>query len=66
MQVGPDFISAVEQVLPNKDEVILVGCAAGVRSLLAIQVLGKAGYTNLRNVEEGFQGWAARGLPIDK
>lgn len=38
-------------------EKILVYCSSGDRSRLACDMLGRAGYTNLFNVQDGLQAW---------
>ena len=64
MQYSEDFVAKVEAVLPDKDARILVGCAAGVRSELAIALLARdGGYKHLANVEGGFNAWAGTGKP---
>lgn len=37
----------VENVLKNKDEMILVYCQSGVRSKVACEIMAQKGYTNL-------------------
>lgn len=34
----------------------MVGCLSGKRSLMAAELLSAAGYSNLKNVEGGYQG----------
>lgn len=53
------------------DTPLLLGCAAGVRSVQAAQLLERAGFTNLTNVLGGFggspmgdPGWVHAGLPV--
>ncbi len=43
--------------IPDTREKILVYCSSGERSRLACDVLGRAGYTNLYNVQDGLQAW---------
>lgn len=65
MRFDPEaWLSSVEEKIPDKDAKILVGCAAGVRSKAAAQVLEQAGYTNVEEVGDGFNGWVATGLPV--
>lgn len=47
----------VENMLPNKDVLIVVGCAHGRRSLVGIQKMHKLGYTNLYNLLSGYEGY---------
>lgn len=51
-----DFVSYVESIIPDKDTPIYTLCRTGVRSVGAANVLTDAGYTNVRNIWEGFVG----------
>ncbi len=51
-----DFVSYVESLFPNKDKPILTLCRTGYRSVQAANLLTRAGYTNVRNIWEGFVG----------
>jgi len=42
-------------LLPDKENIIIVYCSAGVRSKRAIQILRKLGYKNLYNIEGGIE-----------
>ncbi len=55
MQPNPNFVAAVEKHFP-RDARLVVGCAAGVRSSRACDLLVAAGYTNLANMHGGFSG----------
>jgi len=50
------FQSYVERLIPNKDTPIYTMCRTGVRSVGAANRLEEAGYTNVRNMWEGFVG----------
>jgi rhodanese-related sulfurtransferase len=63
-------------VLPRPAKHV-VGCGSGPRSTRACEMLAAAGYTDLVNVEGGFNGardemgnaipgWVAAGLPVEK
>lgn len=43
--------------VPDTREKILIYCSSGERSRLACDLLGRAGYTNLYNVQDGLQAW---------
>jgi rhodanese-related sulfurtransferase len=43
--------------VPDTRAKILVYCSTGERSRLACDLLGRAGYTNLYNVQDGLQAW---------
>jgi rhodanese-related sulfurtransferase len=63
----PSFLDNVKQNI-NKDDQILVMCAAGGRSIIAANLLANVGYKTL-NVSDGFSGngqdpgWKNLGLP---
>jgi len=54
----------VETLLPDKNVPIVVYCAAGVRSLLAVKTLKEMGYLQALSMKEGFDGWKAAGYEI--
>lgn len=76
MKPNPDFLKVVEKSFA-KDEKLVVGCAAGKRSMRAVQLMLDAGFTNVIDVEPGYSGvkdafgqvrkpgWQAAGLPIE-
>ncbi len=41
--------------IPNKEDIIIVYCSAGVRSKKALQILKKLGYKNLYHIEGGVE-----------
>jgi len=53
-----------EAILPDKEVPIVVYCAAGVRSLLAVKTLKEMGYHQVLSMKEGFDGWKAAGYEI--
>ena len=55
-QDNDDFVDYVKKVVPNKDTPIYTLCRTGVRSVGAANLLTDAGYTNVRNIWEGFVG----------
>ena len=70
---NPDFLSVVEKNF-GKDAKLVVGCKAGGRSARAAAMLERAGYTNLADQKNGFEGtplptggvepgWRPKGLP---
>lgn len=42
-----EIYSKIEQVIPNKEEKILIYCRSGVRSKEAGQIIANKGYTNV-------------------
>ena len=63
----PSFLDNVKQNI-DKEEQVLVMCAAGGRSIIAANLLANEGYNTL-NVSDGFSGngqdpgWKSLGLP---
>lgn len=55
-QNNDDFVDYVKKIIPNMDTPIYTLCRTGVRSVGAANVLTDAGYTNVRNIWEGFVG----------
>ncbi|CAK0793738.1 unnamed protein product [Prorocentrum cordatum] len=58
-----EWLPQVESTFPDKGQKLIVGCAAGVRSKAAAQVLEGAGYTSVLELDDGYNGWRASGLP---
>ena len=69
------FVEQVKAIAPAGKELI-VGCQAGGRSQRACEILERAGYTDLTNVQGGFggardragniiKGWRDAGLPVE-
>ena len=75
-RVNPDFIVAVERIVPRTAK-LLVGCQSGGRSQRACELLADAGFSDLANVAGGFggahdqmgrvvvPGWRDAGLPVE-
>lgn len=61
-----DEIDERQEELPeDKGRLILLYCRSGNRSQAAAQTLVDLGYTNVRDLETGIQGWKAAGYPVD-
>ena len=56
MNRNPRFVKEFESKIKNKTDVILLLCRSGKRSAAAAEALTKAGFTNVFNVREGFEG----------
>ena len=50
----------------EKDAWIAVQCQAGARSKLAIDILAKNGFQNLRNLTGGINAWILAGFPVSR
>jgi len=72
---NPRFVREVEQKV-KKTDVLLLLCRSGKRSALAARALTEAGFENVFNIDEGFEGeldekqqrgrlggWRSHGLP---
>lgn len=51
--------------LPDRDARIVVHCALGGRGALAAKTLSEMGYTNVANMEGGFEAWRERGFEVE-
>ncbi len=54
--VNPDFAHKIAEAAEDKNTPLLLMCRSGQRSMQAAQALEAEGYTNLANIEEGFEG----------
>lgn len=45
---------------------VILHCAAGGRSALAVRTLQELGYANVAHLDGGFGAWAAAGQPVEK
>jgi rhodanese-related sulfurtransferase len=52
------------EIAPDKR--VILHCAAGGRSALAVRTLQELGYTDVAHLDGGFGAWAAAGQPVDK
>ena len=50
----------------NKAAPILAYCKSGYRSAMALTILRMWGYTNVRTLKSGVEGWEKAGLPMEK
>jgi len=51
----PDFVSRVNEVA-RRNDTIMVMCRSGDRSAIAVNLLAKAGFTNVYNIIDGMEG----------
>jgi sulfur-carrier protein adenylyltransferase/sulfurtransferase len=56
--------SRIEDVVPQREQEILLYCAAGNRSALAARSLQELGYTNVKSVIGGYSAWKRAGYEI--
>ena len=71
---NPEFLTVMEQAF-GKDEPLVIGCKAGGRSKRAVEMLAKAGFSQLADQVAGFDagkdafgralpGWGRTELPV--
>jgi rhodanese-related sulfurtransferase len=71
MEQNPAFLPIVAATFA-KNQPMIVGCRSGGRSAYAAELLRRAGYANVRNMEGGFggsehqPGWSQCGFPIEQ
>ncbi len=52
-------------VVKNKATPVILVCASGSRSVKAVALAKKAGFTNVQSLNGGTAGWRAASMPID-
>ncbi len=55
----------IEHRVPARDTPITLYCAGGVRSLLAAKALHELGYSDVRSMSGGFNGWKQAGFDFE-
>ena len=66
LHLSKGFIEVqVEDRVPAKDQPITLYCAGGTRSLLAARALHELGYTDVRSMSGGFNGWKQAGFDFE-
>lgn len=60
MIANSNFVADVDRIMTregkSKDDPVMVICRSGARSAIGVNILAKAGYTNVWNIVEGFEG----------
>ena len=51
-----DIVENVQNVIRNKNSLIIVYCNYGTRGKNAVRILSKLGYTNVYNLKDGLEG----------
>jgi len=59
-----EFWANLDQLPAEKDAFIVVYCGVGIRGTVAMVILNLLGYTNVKNLSGGFNGWVAGNNPI--
>lgn len=76
---NPEFLERARQLVPDPETPVFLLCRSGQRSWDAANALAAAGYRDLANIEEGFEGpldgqkhrgtvggWRCHGLPWEQ
>ena len=50
----------------QQDRRLVLHCASGGRSALAVLALAEMGYSNVAHLEPGFKGWLEAGAPVEE
>ncbi|MBS1123847.1 MAG: UBA/THIF-type binding protein [Deltaproteobacteria bacterium] len=56
----------IERTVPDRETPVVLYCASGQRSVLAVRSLLELGYTNVRSLAGGFTSWKRAGLPWEQ
>jgi len=54
----------IEEIVPDKEDKVLLYCGGGTRSALAAKSLQELGYENVESVAGGFGDWKEAGYPV--
>jgi molybdopterin/thiamine biosynthesis adenylyltransferase/rhodanese-related sulfurtransferase len=66
LHLSKGFIEVqIEDRVPGRDRPITLYCAGGTRSLLAARALRELGYTDVRSMSGGFNGWKQAGFDFE-
>ena len=65
MHIPLGYLAERALEIPRLKPVVLQ-CQAGARSAIAASVLERLGFANVLNLEGGFSGWSAAGLPVEE
>lgn len=57
---------SVENYIPDRNQKVVVYCAAGLRSLLAAKSLREMGYTDTVSMAGGYRDWSSAGYPTEQ
>ncbi len=61
---GPGFEPAIKKL--DRDKVYLVYCAGGGRSSETADLMKELGFQKIYNLEEGFNGWKTKKMPVSR
>lgn len=61
-----ELADRVNELEAYKNKPLFVYCRSGNRSIVAIQILTKQGFTKLLHLNKGIKSWMAEGLPLEQ
>jgi len=61
-----DLMNSLYLIEEYKDEEIITVCRSGSRSMMAAQLLAKAGFKDIRSLSGGAMYWMAKRYPMEK
>jgi rhodanese-related sulfurtransferase len=61
-----DLAKSLDKLPTDKNAPIITYCAVGQRGGIAMTALRQLGYTNVKNLGGGFNGWVKANLPVEK
>ncbi len=61
-----DLMHDIEELGEYKDKEVVMICLSGARSMMASQLLARAGFKDLRNLKGGMMMWNRNGYPVVK
>jgi len=59
-----DLMDNLNQLKSYLDEEVVVICHSGARSMMAAQLLARAGFTDVRNLSGGMISWHKKSYPV--
>lgn len=67
MSPNPDFLQQVQKAFPDKSTKLIISCQLGKRATTAANKLVDDGYSNLKDIQNGFSQWVVTAdLPVEK
>lgn len=61
-----DLPNRLSSLQAEKDKPIVIVCLTEKRSLMAEQILGQAGFTDLSVLRGGMEAWNSKGYPVER
>lgn len=65
LEFHADPTSAYHKEGFDPDRRVILHCASGGRSALAVKTLQELGYSNIAHLDKGFNAWKEQGMPVE-